>query len=120
MSQLPATATRRSPRAGLVLKLLPELQALPLAWVSPAPQRPEDSSHPRLHAALAAPFQQRFGGSGGSRVPERWESGFYLGFATAAPISQQTAPQPSGSGTRGSREETVSIHGHIQGQREGE
>lgn len=89
--------------------MLPEMQALSPAWVSLAPQRPEDSSHPRLHVGLAAPFQQRFGGFSGSRVPEQWESGFYLGFATAAPISEQTAPQPSGSGMRGSWEETGSI-----------
>lgn len=79
-------------------------------------QRPEDSSHPRLHADLSAPFRQHPGGSGGSRVPERWgkESGFAVGFTTAAPIPEQTAPWPSGSGTRGSREEPGSIRAFSQ------
>ena len=114
MSQLPAM--RRSPRAGLDLKLLPELQALPLAWVSPALQRPEDSSHPRLHAGLAVPFRQRPGGSDGSRVLERCgkESVFYLGFAAAAPLSEQTAPWLSGLGMRGRWEETGSIRAFSQ------
>lgn len=118
MIQLPATAMskHRSPRAGLDLKLLPELQALPPAWASAALQRLEDSSHPRLHAGLAVPFWQCPGGSDGSRVLDRCgkESGFYLGFAAAAPISEQTALWHLGSDTRGSWEETGSIRAFSQ------
>lgn len=115
MRRLPttATATHRSPRAGLDLKSLPELQAQPPVWASPAPQRPEDSSHLRLHAVRSRRFGRARVAPAG--LGHRSDVERSLVSTLALPQQHRSLSKPlPGSGTRGSREETGSIRAFSQ------